>query len=732
MRSNIGVRVGILGLLILNLANVTGGRSHAANSGASAIAGVLGQAPEQTNKDARVFYVATNGNDAWSGTLPQPNQGNTDGPWASLLYARDAIRVLGAGGSFTGPVIVYLRGGTYTLSKTIVFSHEDSGTRQSPRIYKAYPNEIPILSGGREIRGWKRVSSVADLPHGGLGAPPMQENLWMAEVQGISDGNWVFHQLFVNGQRRQRARIPNRGFFNVDGLISADNPARFRFRSGDIDPAWVVGGNAEVVALLKWGGFRLLLKNVDSATQTAVVSARRQPWGNDDKPRYWIENIPQALDIPGEWYLDRSNGVAYYHALPGEDMSRATVTAPFLQQLIRFEGEAEAESEDSLAHDISLEDLTLSYTDWSNTSTGWIHSFTEWSKTEDGHIDEQSVIDVPAAVEGVGAHSCSVTRCTFTHLGGYAVQFHGGSKENHLTKSLMTDLGAGGVKIGDGKSPSFDAQATSGNVVSDNSIHDIGIVYPTGVGVWIGESSSNTIAHNEIYDTFYSGISVGWTWSYGPSWARDNIIEFNHIYNIGRGVLSDLGCIYTVGVQPGTVVRNNLCHDVSRYEHGYGGWGIYTDEGSSNILIQDNVVYRTQDGGFHQNYGRDNVVRNNVFASGQNAQLRRTHNEDHTSFVFEHNIFYWRDGTLLDGKWDDGHYKFDNNLYFRTQGDAIDFAGKSFGDWRKGGQDVHSLLGSPLFVDPEHGNFSLKPGSPALKTGFQPIDLGGVGPRKTN
>jgi hypothetical protein len=393
----------------------------------------------------------------------------------------------------------------------------------------------------------------------------------MADVHGIIEGNWNFNQLFINGQRRQRARTPNRGFLNVDGQISADDPARFRFRPGDIDPAWLAGGNAEVVALLKWGGFRLLLKNVDGATQTAVVSARRQPWGNDDSPRYWIENIPQALDTPGEWYLDRSNEVVYYHAMPDEDMSRVTATAPCLQQLIRFEGEAEAESEDSLAHDISLEGLTLSYTDWSNTSTGWIHSFVEWSKPEDGHIDEQSVIDVPAAVEGVGAHSCSITRCIFIHLGGYAVQFHGGSKENHLTKNLMTDLGAGGVKIGDGKSPSFDAQATSGNIVSDNSIHDIGIVYPTGTGVWVGESGGNTIAHNEIYDTFYIGISVGWTWSYGPSWARDNIIEFNHIFNIGRGILSDLGCIYTVGVQPGTVVRNNLCHDVSRYEHGYGG-----------------------------------------------------------------------------------------------------------------------------------------------------------------
>ena len=715
MTLNKVIRIAIFGLLITNLPNVL-------------VAAAPGPMQGET-QSGKSFYVATNGNDAWSGTLPEPNQAGTDGPFASITAARDAIRKLGTPAT-TGPVTVFFRGGTYVLPETVVLGHLDSGTKQSPRIYKAYQKEIPILSSGQEIRGWKRVNTLADLPRGGVGAPALQENLWMAEVPGVAEGKWNFHQLFTNGERRQRARTPNTGYFLVDGMISGETPARFKFHPGDIDQAWAVGGNAEVVALINWGGFRLKLKNVDPASNTATLSARRQAWGWGENARYWVENIPQALDAPGEWYLDRATGVVYYHAMPNEDMSHIAAIAPVLPQLIRLEGDAEGESEELLAHNISLEGLTFSYTDWNNATTGLIHSFVEWSKPEDGHIDEQSAIDIPAAVEGVGAHMVSINKCVFIHLGGYAVDFHGGSKENSLTKSMMTDLGAGGVRIGDGKAPSFDAQATSKNVVSDNTIHDIGKVYLTGTGIWVGSSGGNTIAHNEIYDTSYIGISVGWSWSYGPSWARDNIIEFNNIYNISRGVLSDLGCIYTVGVSPGTIIRNNLCHDVSRYEHGYGGWGIYTDEGSSEIVIENNVVYRTLDGGFHQNYGRNNVIRNNVMALGQTAQLKRTHNEDHMTLLFEHNIFYWKDGKMIDGNWDGSQYKFDNNLYYQEGGKAVEFDGKSFAEWKKSGQDVHSIVAAPLFVDPEHGDFSLKPGSPALKIGFKPIDISGVGPRK--
>ena len=106
------------------------------------------------------FYVATNGSDSWSGTLAEPNAQGTDGPFATLERARDAVRDLKK--SKTTDIVVLLRGGTYPLTKTVVFGLEDSGEGDSTVTYAAYPGETPVFSSGREIKGWKKVTG--DLP----------------------------------------------------------------------------------------------------------------------------------------------------------------------------------------------------------------------------------------------------------------------------------------------------------------------------------------------------------------------------------------------------------------------------------------------------------------------------------------------------------------------------------------------------------------------------------------
>lgn len=292
-------------------------------------------------------------------------------------------------------------------------------------------------------------------------------------------------------------------------------------------------------------------------------------------------------------------------------------------------------------------------------------------------------------------------------------------------------MGAGGVKIGEEIIRDDETEQTHGIDISDCRIYDGGLVFHSGVGIWIGQSYDNRIAHNWIRDLYYSGISVGWTWGYGPSSARGNVIEFNEVSNIGvrsngdGPILSDMGGIYTLGVRVGTIIRSNFFHDIAGLR--YGGWGIYLDEGSTQVIVEDNIVYGTTHGGFHQHYGRENIVSNNIFAFGRDAQIQRTRAESHSSFEFEHNIIYWRDGDLLAGRFEDLNYTLDYNLYWR-EGGSVQFDGLSLDEWRSRGMDLHSLIEDPLFVNPDNGDFTLKDGSPAFSLGFRPIDISNMGP----
>ena len=269
----------------------------------------------------QVLYVSPEGNDAWSGRLAEPNPAKTDGPFATIAHARDAIRSMQSQGPLTQPVTVYLRGGVYTLSAPLVFLPEDSGTAECPITYAAYPGEKVILSGGRTITGWQKAAE---------GGRRIARSFGPRKFPASKKVKWYFHQLFVNGQRRQRARSPNTGFYHADGQFLAGNPTRFKFHPGDIHAAWAEQGDVEIVGLEKWAEFRMPLKAVDPATNTATLSTERQEFGDDKDARYWVENAADALDAPGEWFLDRRSGTLSYLALPGEDVGNAQFVAPVL------------------------------------------------------------------------------------------------------------------------------------------------------------------------------------------------------------------------------------------------------------------------------------------------------------------------------------------------------------------------------------------------------------------
>jgi parallel beta-helix repeat protein len=429
------------------------------------------------------------------------------------------------------------------------------------------------------------------------------------------------------------------------------------------------------------------------------------------------------LDEPGEWCFDRKTGTLYYFPMPGETMLDSHAIIPSHDQIMRLTG---APEKGQFIENLIFRGISFANSEWNPNGPMAVQGM------KPGGFN-QAAWGVPGAVWGQGVHNCVIEDCTIAHAGNYGIELGRGCQNNKISYCTLTDLGAGGIKLGETKIRMADAEQARSNEISDCTIADCGQCYPSAIGVWLAQTDKNLVAHNDIHGLRYTGISVGWTWGYGNALAGDNVIEFNHVHHIGtpadgvEPILSDMGAIYTLGKQPGTFIRNNLFHDIAGLR--YGGWGIYFDEGSSGIIAEDNLVYRTTHGGFHQHYGTNNTVRNNIFAFGRDAQIQRTRVEEHTSFTFEKNLVFWDKGETLSGNWSKLNVVFDYNTYWRVGDGEIKFARKSWDEWRKAGMDEHSQVRDPGFVDPEHNDFHLKPGAEKELLGFKPFDVSTAGPR---
>ncbi|MEM2638710.1 MAG: right-handed parallel beta-helix repeat-containing protein [Candidatus Bathyarchaeia archaeon] len=662
-----------------------------------------------------IFYVSPEGRDEWSGKLPEPNEDRTDGPFATITRAKAAVRESKKSGELKGPVVVKIRGGVYWLDEPIMFAPEDSGTEENPVIYQAYEGEVPVISGGYPVSGWRieRLSS-------GLTA-------WVAEIPEVKEGGWYFKQLFVNDERRFRPRLPENGFFWIEDvpgkkpedLSLFDGASVFKCASGDIRQ-WRNINDVEVVILHYWIEERIPIKSFDEKSNIVELAMKTVFALRDDFKsrfaRYYVENVFEALRKPGEWYLDCASGKLYYIPLPGEDAGSSRALAPRLSHLVKVVGKAEREQ---YVEHVIFKGLAFQHTEWHYS------------------LSPQAAQSVPGAICLEGARFIMIDGCRIEHVGGYGIEIGRGCSRIFITNNVFSDLGAGGIKIGEPSIPAQTYDETGYNVVSNNRIAKGGRVFHSAVGIWVGQSGYNEITHNTIHDFYYTGISVGWTWGYGSTNARCNIIERNHIYSIGHGLLSDMGGIYTLGVQPGTTIRFNLIHDVEAY--GYGGWGIYLDEGSSHISVENNVVYNAMSGGFHQHYGRENIIRNNIFALGREGQIIFSRGEEppNIAFTFERNVVLSNGSPIFVGgyaeEFSKRNFRSNLNLFYNVSGGQIMFVESSKGrrysleEWRSFGYDTYSIVADPKFKNIEKHEFTLEEDSPAFKVGFKPINLEDVG-----
>lgn len=662
---------------------------------------------------ALTLYVATNGNDAWSGALDAPNAGLTDGPLATLTGARDRLRVLRGLGMLSGPTDILIRDGEYFVATPVNFDPQDSGTPSAPITFTAFPDENPIVHGGVAITGWTQSGAI-----------------WTAQAPPAWGASYDFTSLWVNGKRATPARTPNatndagdyptdNDFFFQAGQVFEDDgmggqipsSARFQYRNGDLKN-WPTLGDAHVVVFHAWATSLLRVLDLDQTQHIVEFTGPSYwpfgKWRSDQW--YYVENLLEGLDQAGEWHVNRTTGLVSYMPRDGEDMAAATVIAPVATQLVRLQGNPAA---GQFVSWLTFRGLTFRYTDLALPAAGM--------------TDLQASAWVNAAVELIGARNCTFDRCEIMHTSNYAFWLRRGSQDNTLSQSELHDLGAGGARIGETTTPSSADEEVLRNTIDNNYIHDGGRLLRSSVGVWIGRSSHNTVSHNEISDFRFTGVSVGWQWNYLASSANNNVIEYNHIHECGKQQLNDVGGVYTLGVSPGTIVRNNRIHDIFSNPKLYGGWGLYTDEGSSDITFENNIVYNTETGGFHQHYGQNNVVRNNILAFSRTAQVMRTLAEPGLSFTFERNIVYFNSGTLLGDEWADDHFAFDYNVYWDNSLRPLDFGGRNWAQWRAAGMDAHSVIANPMLDDPDTADFDVGAGSPALALGFVTIDDSTVG-----
>jgi hypothetical protein len=634
-----------------------------------------------TEPEAEVltFYVDPAGDDAADGGL--------SAPWATLVGAQANLRSLRAAGALDRPVEVVLSAGTWPLVSTWTFGAEDGGTADSPVTWRAEPGEVATISGGFSPTGWA----------------------WDGDdlVVTLPEGTPAPFQLWVGGERRTLAREPDTGYYYQAGTPSSLYD-QLVYAEGEVGEDWDLSHASVQMFHDAWGAWetsRLWVGALDAGTNTLTFTGGSN-WGNYAGNRWWIEGVPEALDTPGEWFYDPDTRELRYRPEEGEAPETLDVVVPVLDTLVAVTGTADA----PVTH-LSFSNLSFAYTDWAPDA--------------DGYAGWQAAVEEGAAIEVSYADGITFTDSVVAHTGAHGIWYREGSHDGLISRCDLGDLGAGGVRFG----TVSEADDAGGHTLDNSFLHHGGRALPSGQGVWIGQSSHNVVSHNHIADFYYTGVQVGWFWGYSSSTAEDNLITWNDIHTIGQDVLSDLGGVYTLGVSPGTEVSYNRIHDVSSY--GYGGWGLYTDEGSSFVTLTHNVVYNAESESFHQHYGEGNVVTNNVLAYAGGGQVRRSREEDHTSFYFFNNIVYFDDGQpLYDGgysSWTPGQYEMDYDVWWDPGACSLDWAGYSWAQWQALGNDTSSVVADPMFVDPENLDFTLDPASPAIALGFETWDWTAAG-----
>ena len=560
---------------------------------------------------AKEIWVSPSGN--------RENPGTKEKPLASILMAQRKARELRRlnDPSIKEGIQIILKGGIYQLDEPLLFRPEDSGTSESPTTIMAVPGEEPIISGGVQVKNWKKFSgSMAGLPKIASG------KIWVTDIPEVGGRHLEFRQLWVNGTKAQRASTLTDGKLNR--ILSVDKQNQIMWIP---KPAFAVKEikQLELVIHQWWAIANLRVKDIrvvgDSAAVTfhqpesriefehpwpaPFIDAKKEKNGNS---AFWFVNAIELLNQPGEWYEDFTTGKLYYWPLENQEMTSAEVIAPNLETLVQMNG-----SPDSPVKNVHFTGINFQHSSWMRPSKAGhvplqagMYLLDAYKLKIPGTPDKKGLENQAwigrqsAAVEASYTSGLSFERCNFSHLAATGLDLIVGTNSDRIEGCSFTDIGGTAILSGFFGTTDFEAhlpynptddrevchnETIVNNLVSDATNEDWGCV-----GIGIGFARNVTIAHNEVRDVNYSGISVGWGWTRTISCMRNNLIHANLIHHFAKQMY-DVGGIYMLSAQPNTEISGNCIHHLEKapYAHDLKHYQyIYFDEGSSYIRAVNN------------------------------------------------------------------------------------------------------------------------------------------------
>ncbi len=692
------------------------------------------------------FYVSTQGSDDWSGTLEIPNSAGTDGPFATLERARDAVRDLKKNTS--DDIVVFIREGIYTLEKTVVFGLEDSGKGESTITYAAYPGEMPVFSSGKEITGWKKVTG--KLP----GLPDVADGkVWEANVSDrfltLYDEEGMLPRAQSEGfiaeektNSKSRLHFPDEAFKNYTNMEDAEIKVRPHH-------AWITN----MLPVESFNASEQTVKTSIDATYAMNVLHFLKETKN-----IWVENVIEELDKPGEWVLNTKAGKVYLWP-----RNKSAVWAPRLLEFIRVEGDIDKKGpKDVPVRNLHFRGLTFKH--------GERYTLT---KDDAGLQHDWDMFDKDnALVRFRGTENCVIEQCHFLDSGSGAIRVDLHGMDNKITGNHIEHMGGAGILIC-GYGPGT-KDVNKRNLVYNNEIHDIGKIYWHSPGIFLWQSGENRIANNLIHHTDYTAIILSGCmtdfFKKNPNGreltrtirrnevpeftddisledvlpylhTKDNIVEYNEIHHAMQR-LGDGNAIYIRGSGKGNHIRRNYIHHMMADMIMQAA--IRTDGGQTGTYITENLIYKATSQGILTKL--DNKVENNIVAdiiAPPRGYFLSVREGPLTGGAIKRNIFYSLSAsdTFIDelppgkeGSSEDRRGRSlaramdadtDYNIYFCKP--DIDKGVELIKKNQKNGVDMNSLSVDPMFVDPENGDFRFKTGSPAIEMGIVPIDLSKIG-----